>query len=30
MVGKICEKVGVESGVKERGSYGGESGKLRE
>jgi len=31
MVGKICEKVGLEPGVKERkGVMDGESGKLRE
>jgi len=30
MVGKVCEKVGLEPGVKERGVMDGESGKSRE
>jgi len=30
MLGKICEKVGLEPGVKERGVMDSESGKLRE
>ena len=30
MVGKICEKVGLEPGVKERGVMDGESGEMTE